>query len=165
MRPDVVASSFSTTARCAGCSKYSRRPATSSNLAKRAWVYPPERPEKSSPTERSTVLGTSSLKPRIDETRSSTSSCEIPSRTAKNTRWSTTALPLAPCSIRRSLADDHVPSTTKYAFEPAYLMVVGAGVLRTSENSEACSREMPKVKDLRHFALSIEVPVPAVVLE
>src|SRR5215208_292257 len=67
MRPVVVASSFSTTARCAGCSMYSRSPAAPSNLARKAWVYPPERPEKSSPTERSTVLGTSSLKARIDE--------------------------------------------------------------------------------------------------
>src|SRR5829696_7749571 len=53
----------------------------------------PERPEKSSPTERSTALGTSFLNARIDETRPSTSSSEASSRTAKNTRWSTIAIP------------------------------------------------------------------------
>jgi hypothetical protein len=50
-------------------------------------------PEKSLPTDRSTVLGTSSHKARIDERRSSTSSGEASSLTARNTRWSTTARP------------------------------------------------------------------------
>src|ERR687897_6194 len=87
MRPVVVVPSFSTTARCAGCSMYSPSPDLSVKRAKRAWVYPPDLPEKSSPTERSMVLGTSSL-------------------TAKNTRWSTMALPLATVPAAKSLADD-----------------------------------------------------------
>src|SRR5918998_3284031 len=89
MRPVVVASSFSTTSRWAGCSVYSRNPSLSSKRAKMPWVWPPERPEKSSPTERSMVLGTSSFRARIDDRRSSTSSRGACSLILKNTRWST----------------------------------------------------------------------------
>src|SRR5215211_8356761 len=130
---------------------YPRRPPVSSKRTKRAWVYPPERPEKSSPTERSTVLGTSSFKPRIDETRSSTAPGEASSLTSKNTRWSTIALFPWSRSYPRSLAGRLLENA---ALRLLYLVVVDRGVAAAHQ---AVLVELPQLVTVATPPLSILV--------